>query len=79
MQASAFCGSIETPAALVIRLLGVKVIAEACGLSTWAVYRWPATTLGHIPHKYQPTIYELARQRGLPLTAEEIIGVARGA
>jgi hypothetical protein len=66
----------ERPAAKVIRLFGVESIAEACGLSPWAVYAWQSRKRpGHIPAAYQATIYDMARQRGVPLSAEQIIGV----
>ena len=63
----------ETVAARLIRLLGVKKIAEACAISTWAVYRWPSTE--GIPTKHQRALYYLAKREGVRLTAEQIIGV----
>jgi hypothetical protein len=66
---------IESPADKATRLLGVKAIAKACGLTAWAVYRWRYTLRGHIPAGYQPTVYYLARRVGAPISAEDIIGV----
>lgn len=67
--------SHESPAAKVVRLLGVKEIAFACDLTTDAVRKWP-TNGGHIPAQHQGRVLDLAIRRGVSLTAAEIIGVA---
>ncbi len=66
----------ETPAAAAIRLLGAKAIAARCDLTTDAVWKWPKRDGGTVPARYQPTILSLARDRGIRLTPEQIIGVA---
>jgi hypothetical protein len=65
----------ETPAAKVVRLLGVKEIAFACGLTTDAVHKWKANG-GYIPAQHQVRVFELAERKGVTLTAGDIIGVA---
>ncbi len=69
-------GVAETPAGRAIRLLGAKYIGFACDLSTGAVYKWPKRGGGLIPSAYQAKVLELARQRGIDLTAEQVMGLA---
>jgi len=66
--------SDETPAAKVIRLLGVKRLAWACDLTTSAVQKWSAGP-GRIP-AHQAAVCKLAKDLGVELSAAEIIGVA---
>lgn len=65
----------ETPAAKVVRLLGVKEIAFACGLTTDAVHKWKAGQ-GHVPAQHQVLVLQLAQRKGVSLTPAEIVGVA---
>lgn len=65
-----------SPAAKAISLLGVKRIAHACDLTTDAVYKWPRLKGGHIPSRHQPAVLALAQDRGVELSASDIIGVA---
>lgn len=65
-----------TPAAKAISLLGVKRIAHACDLTTDAVYKWPRLKGGHIPSRHQSAVLALAQERGVALSASDIIGVA---
>lgn len=67
--------SQERPAAKAVRLLGVKEIAFACGLTTDAVRKWVANG-GFIPAVHQPTVLHLASRKGVSLTAEDVVGVA---
>jgi hypothetical protein len=66
----------ESPAAKAIRLLKAKRIAERCDLCTDAVWKWPKRAGGLIPARYQAIVLEMARERGVDLTAADIIGVA---
>ena len=67
---------IETPAAKAIRLLKAKRIAERCDLCTDAVWKWPKRAGGLIPSVHQAAVLQLARDRGVDLTADDIIGLA---
>lgn len=67
---------VETPAAKAVRLLGAKRIAPACDLTTNAVYKWANFGDGRIPAKHQGQVLALARQMGVSLTAEDLIGAA---
>jgi hypothetical protein len=67
--------TIESPAAKAIRLLGVKRIAGACDLTTDAVRKW-AINGGRIPASRQLAVLSLARERGVDLSAEDILGIA---
>lgn len=69
------CDQRERPAAKVIRLLKAKRIAAHCDLTTDAVWKWPKTPEGLIPARYQRPIFELAQERGVELTAADIIGL----
>jgi hypothetical protein len=66
----------EAPAVRAIALLGAKRIAHACDLTTDAVYKWPKLRGGHIPAKHQSAVLLLARERGVPFTAEDVVGAA---
>lgn len=66
---------IEKPAGKAIRLLGVKRIAFACDVTTDAVHKWGARN-GLIPAPYQAAVFRLAKQQGVDLSAEDIIGCA---
>ena len=64
----------EKPAEKATRLLGAKCIAAACDLTTDAVWKWKTQGRGLIPARYQQTVLDLARSRGIALTADELIG-----
>lgn len=64
----------EKPALRATRLLGAKSIAHVCNLTTNAVWKWATNDEGLIPARYQRRILNLAGERGLTLTAEDVIG-----
>lgn len=64
----------ERPAAKAVRLLGIKTIADACGLTISAVRKWNANG-GHIPAMHQPQVLALALEHNKPLSAADVIGV----
>jgi len=66
----------EAPAEKAIRLLGAKAIGTRCNLCTDAVWKWVTRGNGLIPARYQQRVHALARERGIDLSAEDIIGVA---
>ncbi|ODT88130.1 hypothetical protein [Phenylobacterium sp. SCN 70-31] len=66
----------ETPAAKAIRLLGAKRIAATCDLTTDAVWKWANQGAGRVPSKHQPAVLRLAQDKGVPLSAADLIGVA---
>lgn len=66
----------ETPAERAERLLGAKRIAAACNLTTNAIWKWRTVGDGLIPAKHQATVLRLARELGIELTAEQVIGGA---
>ena len=66
----------ESPAAKAIRLLKAKRIAERCDLCTDAVWKWPKRPGGFIPAQHQRAVLDLARERGVDLTADDVIGLA---
>lgn len=68
--------SMETPAALAIRLIGAKRISARCDLTTNAVWKWETAGAGFIPARHQRTIFFLARELGLEISAEQLIGAA---
>lgn len=56
----------------------VAKLAEAAGRSIHQVYRWRRKTEvggrdGRVPDDAQPEILRAARDRGIPLTAEDLI------
>ena len=67
--------NIETPAGRAMRLLGAKRIAHACDLTTNAVWKWDKTGGGRVPSRHQPAVLGLARELGVQLSAEDLIGV----
>jgi hypothetical protein len=67
---------IERPARKVIRLLGVKNVAHACDLTTDAVYKWANRGAGLVPAEHQAGVMALARQMGVPLLADDLIGAS---
>ena len=72
-------GERETPAARAIRLLGAKRIAAKLDLSTDAVWKWARLRGGLIPAKHQAGVLELARDRGVALSAADMIAQAEAA
>ena len=59
---------------------GPKALAEILGLGQSAVYRWmypkkSGGTGGLIPNPYHRSILNAAKERNIPLSADEIIGV----
>jgi len=73
----------KTPAEVVIaKFGGVRELARALGKDPSTVHRWntPAEkggTGGRVPSKVQTRLLELARQRGVALSADDLItGVA---
>lgn len=69
----------ETPAAKAIRLLGAKRIAACLDLTTDAVWKWRSAYGGYIPARYQARVHALAIERGVSLSAAEIIGIEAAA
>lgn len=65
----------DTPAGQAISKLGAKKIAAHLDLTTDAVWKWPKTGDGLIPARYQRSIFELARERGVAMTPAEIMGL----
>lgn len=67
------------PAEYVIRVFkGVRATARAIGRNPSSVSKWQKErenrgTSGQIPHAVQRTILEQARERGLDITAEDLI------
>lgn len=62
-----------TPAEIVIETFGgVRATARALGKSPSSVSRWQADR-GLIPSSAQQQIMQLARDRGLDLTSDELI------
>lgn len=64
----------ETPAARAIRLLGLIDLAHRCRLTTDAVRKWPNSKGGYIPAPHQRRVMDLAKEKGVTLTADDIIG-----
>lgn len=69
----------ETPAALAMRLLSAKRIAHACDLTTNAVWKWDTVGGGRIPSRHLPKVLELARELGVEVSAEDLIGLPSAA
>lgn len=69
----------ETPAELATRLLGAKAIAHACDLTTNAVWKWASSGGGRIPSRHLPTVLALAAEKGVSLTANQLIGLPEAA
>jgi hypothetical protein len=74
-----------SPAASIVRKFtnqddaGVKVLAEICGVDQSRVYRWMygsefGGTDGMIPPRHHKPILTAARDRGIALSADELIG-----
>lgn len=64
----------ETPANRAVRLLGLIDLAHACRLTTDAVRKWQKSKGGLIPAAHQAGVLRLAREKGVTLTAADIIG-----
>jgi PP-loop superfamily ATP-utilizing enzyme len=64
----------EKPAQRVIRLLGVIDLAYACRVTTSGIHKWAASRGGLIPSQHQAAVLRLAREKGVDLTAEHLIG-----
>lgn len=54
------------------RLGGVAQLAGALGVSKQAIWKWQAKD--EIPAKWQSTLLDIAKQSGIELTAEDLIG-----
>lgn len=52
---------------------GVRALARAVGVSPDIVSRWRSRCDGFIPRQQAVKIYQLARDRGLELTAEDLL------
>jgi len=62
----------KTPADKAIAAFGgVESLAKTAGCSVWRIYR--LRKAGAIPANLQGAILAAARERGLPLTAEDLI------
>lgn len=56
----------RTPASIVCKLLGVRALARALGITPGAVSRWQ--TRGWVPSKHHARILDIARLRRKRLT-----------
>lgn len=62
------------PASYVIKTLGgVRATARILNRAPSTVHRWKKSRAGQIPSSIQSKILEIARRRGLPITAEDLI------
>lgn len=69
---------LEPAASLIKRLGGAQVVSEGTGVAVSLVHRWTyprenGGTGGFIPRKRIPVIEELARKRGVDLTAGDFL------
>lgn len=70
---------MQTPADNVIQAFGgVRALARALGLNSSSVSRWRMPSekrglSGRVPSIHQATILRIARERGLPLSAADLI------
>lgn len=72
----------DTPAARVVRVLGWPLTCELADLTPSAVMKWdrPLRTKGGgglVPARYQARFLRAARERRLPLTADDLIAEPR--
>lgn len=71
-----------SPAKLARKLLGSRVLAEICGLTENAVYKWDRPrskggTGGLIPAQFQARVLKEAERRSIDLIAERLIAEAQ--
>jgi DNA-binding phage protein len=67
-----------TPASVIVeRFGGATAVARIVGVHRTRIYTWLRS--GRVPQAHQLKLLEEARQRGLPLTAEELIGAVKAA
>jgi len=67
---------IEKPAqAVVDRFGGTRAMADAMGLPPSTIQSWK--NVGFIPAQHQQRVWLAARQRSIPLTADDIIGIPK--
>ena len=63
---------------IIEKLGGKSAVAEKLGLSRGAVYLWfypkPSGSNGVIPAKQAIKIYELAQEKGIDFTIQDILG-----
>lgn len=66
-----------TPGQVVLREFGAKLAAEVCTVDPSAVWRWsqkkPTGTGGTVPSKHHGALMQAARERGLTLTADDLV------
>lgn len=60
---------------LVCQFGSQEALSAACGVTRVAVAQWKRR--GNIPARHQRAILLAARERGLDITAEDLIGVER--
>ena len=73
--------ALEPAASIIKRLGGENIVSSATGTAYTAPYRWQAAlekggTGGRIPSKHIPTLLEFAREKAIPLAAEEFFAHA---
>jgi len=74
-----------TPASLIVSRFGSKsAVADAVGVHRTRVYDWlrdkeRGGSGGRIPQSHHLKLLEAARERGIPLTAAELIGASEAA
>jgi hypothetical protein len=62
-----------TPAALVIKLFGIRPLARDLGCSYTTVWRWRDSDEGLVPAHYHKPLLDLASKNKIKLTAEELV------
>lgn len=66
-----------SPGQVVNRELGMTAPAKACGVSLTTVWRWaqerPKGTGGVVPSRYHVSLLQLAHQRGVRLTPDDLV------
>jgi DNA-binding phage protein len=65
---------MNTASLIVKRLGGPTEVARIVGIHRTKIYDWYRR--GHIPQAHQLAILRAAQSRGVPLTADEIIGAS---
>lgn len=67
---------LDKPAeAVVDRFGGTRAMADAMGLPPSTIQSWKS--VGFIPAQHQQRVWLAARERGIKLTADDIIGITR--
>lgn len=69
---------MEPAKSIIEKLGGHRAVADLTGTALTAPYRWThpvekGGTGGTIPQKHHRTLLEHARERGIPLTAEDFL------